>query len=63
MALRLSVPPARFGRCDVRFGPRGRSFEDAPVAGGCGIAGLIGGGVVGELALSVPGDNAKDPQV
>jgi hypothetical protein len=51
---------ARFGRCDVRFGPPGRLFEVAPAAGGCGVAGVRGGVVVGELASSVLGELPKD---
>ena len=55
--------PPRFRRCDVRFGPSGRSFEIAPVAGGCGVAGLLGGVVIVEFALSVLGDHPKDAEV
>lgn len=54
---------ARFGRCDVRFGPPGRLLEFAPAARGCGLASVLGGVVVGELALSVLGEHPKDAQV
>lgn len=63
VALRRSVMSARFGRCDVRFGPPGRLLEFAPAARGCGLASVLGGVVVGELALSVLGEHPKDAQV
>lgn len=62
VALRLSVTPARFGRREVRFGSRSRSFEIAPLAGACPVA-TAGGAVVGELAFSILGDYPKDAQV
>jgi hypothetical protein len=63
VALRLPVMPSRFGCCNARFGAPGRLFEIAPVAGGCGVAGVVAGVVVVELASSLLGDHPKDPEV
>jgi hypothetical protein len=57
------VPPSRFGRRDIRAGPRGRSFELASAAGRCGIAGGLAGVVIVELALSLLGEHSKGAKV
>ena len=57
------VAPSRFGRLDVRAGPPDRLFELLPAAGGRGIAGVVGGVVIVELAFSLPGEQPKDAQV
>jgi hypothetical protein len=62
-APRMWVAPSRLGRRDVRFGPPGRVFEIAPVAGECGASGVVGGVVVIELPLSLLSDHPADAQV
>jgi hypothetical protein len=57
------VAPSRFGRQDVRLRPRRRFVEIASVAGGSGVAGVLGAVVIVEFALSLLGDHPKDAEV
>jgi hypothetical protein len=64
-----SLDPATCGRrrtsaaATLAWVHAGRLLELAPVTGGCGIAGVVGGVVAVELAFSPPGNHPKDAQV